>query len=169
MDVVIFTCVSGIFFQRSIGAYQIANFLRQNGYTVQIIDFTDYFTSEELLTVSEKFITDQTLAVGISTTFYQESNDDKSKFLHNGKNKFELNEFPENVLTPILKATSSMRLEKPHSLSYHPKTRTRPNLVTRVSGRAIRMLSGRARKSDETSGASVVPMTPPAARSFALI
>lgn len=101
MDVVIFTCVSGIFFQRSIGAYQIANFLRQNGYTVQIIDFTDYFTSEELLTVSEKFITDQTLAVGISTTFYQESNDDKSKFLHNGKNKFELNEFPENVLTTI--------------------------------------------------------------------
>ena len=60
-----------------------------------------------------------------------------------------------------------MRLEKPHSLSYQPKTRSIPPLVTRVSGSAMMMLSGRALRSDDTSALVVAPITPPAAASTA--
>ena len=69
--------------------------------------------------------------------------------------------------TPIRAATSSIRFENPHSLSYQPKTRSRPPGVTVVSGSAITMLSGRARRSLDTSGRSVQPITPPAAASAA--
>jgi len=100
MDVILFTCVSGIFFQRSIGAYQIAHFLRKNGYTVQVIDFTDYFTSDELITLIEKFVVPKTLAIGISTTFYT-SDDIKPKFIHNDRQKFDFLELPENILSII--------------------------------------------------------------------
>ena len=100
MDVVIFTCLSGIFFQRAMGAYQIAHFLRSHGYTVQVIDFTDNFTVEELSEVSKKFISKDTLAIGLSTTFYTVS-EVNSKFIHNDRNKFEFLEFPGNVLTVI--------------------------------------------------------------------
>lgn len=99
MDVVIFTCLSGMFYQRAMGAYQIAHFLRSHGYTVQVVDFTDNFTEEELLRASEKFITTDTLAIGLSTTFYT-VNEVNSKFIHNDKNKFDV-EFPNNVLTVI--------------------------------------------------------------------
>jgi len=41
MDIILFTCVSGIFFQRSIGASKLAHFLRNHGYSAQVIEFTD--------------------------------------------------------------------------------------------------------------------------------
>ena len=98
MDIVIFTCLSGIFFQRSIGAYQLAHFLREHGYTVQVIDFTDYFSDAELQAAVDKFITKDTLAVGISTTFY--TNDIKPKFIHNDTDKYDL-ELPSNIMTAV--------------------------------------------------------------------
>jgi len=101
MDIIIFTCLSGIFFQRSMGAYQIAHFLREHGYTVQVIDFTDYFDDDELLEATKRFVTDETLAIGISTTFYT-VNDVKKKFIHNDRNKFDFLEFPSNILTTII-------------------------------------------------------------------
>jgi radical SAM superfamily enzyme YgiQ (UPF0313 family) len=100
MDIIIFTCLSGIFFQRSIGAYQLAHFLREHGYTVQVIDFTDHFTDEELLETTKKFVTEDTLAIGISTSFYT-VNDVKTKFIHNDNNKYEFLELPENILTVV--------------------------------------------------------------------
>lgn len=98
MDIVIFTCLSGIFFQRSIGAYQLAHFLREHGYTVQVIDFTDYFSDNELQAAVDKFITKDTLAIGISTTFY--TNDIKPKFIHNDTDKYDL-ELPSNIMTAV--------------------------------------------------------------------
>ena len=98
MDIVIFTCLSGIFFQRSLGAYQIAHFLREHGYTVQVIDFTDYFSDKELDAVTARFITKDTLAVGISTTFY--TNDTKSKFIHNDEDKYDL-DLPSNIMNVL--------------------------------------------------------------------
>ena len=98
MDIVIFTCLSGIFFQRSIGAYQIAHFLREHGYTVQVIDFTDYFSDQELEEATAKFVTKDTLAVGISSTFY--TNDIKPKFIHNDMDKYDL-EFPANIMNAV--------------------------------------------------------------------
>lgn len=99
MDVVLFTCVSGIFFQRAIGAYQIAHYLRSHGYTVQVIDFTDHFTSKELIDTAEKFISSSTIAIGLSSTFY--SLKVGKRFLNNDRNKFDDLEFPENIVEAI--------------------------------------------------------------------
>ena len=100
MDVIIFTCLSGIFFQRSLGAYQLADFLRSKGYTVQVIDFTDHFSEEELLNTTRKFVTSSTLAIGVSTTFYTEESV-RNKFIHNDRNKFDFLGFPKNILHVI--------------------------------------------------------------------
>ena len=72
VDVLLFACVSGRLFQRAIGAYQVAGFLRQHGYTVQVIDFTDDFKLEELKALVDRHVGPDTLAVGISTTFYSQ-------------------------------------------------------------------------------------------------
>jgi radical SAM superfamily enzyme YgiQ (UPF0313 family) len=70
VNVLIFTCVSGRLFQRAIGAYQVAGFLRQHGYSVQVVDFTDNFTEQELKKAVDLYVDETTLAVGVSTTFY---------------------------------------------------------------------------------------------------
>lgn len=69
-NVLIFTCVTGRIFQRALGAYQLAHFVRKHGYTVQVIDFTDDFTEIELKQLVERHVGPQTLAVGVSSTFY---------------------------------------------------------------------------------------------------
>jgi radical SAM superfamily enzyme YgiQ (UPF0313 family) len=69
MDVILLTGVSGIIFQRSVGSYQLAHHLRDNKFSCQVIDFINDFNEQELLDTVEKFITDDTLCIGISTTF----------------------------------------------------------------------------------------------------
>jgi hypothetical protein len=64
----------------------------------------------------------------------------------------------------ISRATSSIRLEKPHSLSYQPKTRSIPPRVTRVSGRPSRCFPA-APAGRSTPAAGRAPITPPAAES----
>jgi hypothetical protein len=71
-DVILLTCLSGKLWQRAIGAYQLANFLRQHNISVQVIDFTDCFTTDELINTVEKFIGPNTRVLGVSSTFYQE-------------------------------------------------------------------------------------------------
>lgn len=100
MNVVIFTNIKGIFFQRTLGAYQIAHFLRANGYTVQVIDFTDYFSTEELISAADKFINADTHVVGISTTFYK--GEDVNEFMPQDiKRTLDFEEFPKNVLDTL--------------------------------------------------------------------
>ena len=53
-------------------------------------------------------------------------------------------------IAPILRARSSIRQEKPHSLSYQPKTRSMPPLARLISGPCTITDSGRARRSVET-------------------
>ena len=82
-DVILLTCLSGNLWQRSIGAYQLASFLRQHNISVQVIDFTDYFTTEELIAAVEKFTGSNTKIVGVSSTFYQNSSpkEDSKKWI----------------------------------------------------------------------------------------
>ena len=94
MDVIILTCISDFVFQRAIGAYQIAHYLRKNNFSVQVVDFTDYFSNEELVQVINKFVTKSTLAFGISTTFYRQ---DSKHFVNNNDDKFALKSLPENI------------------------------------------------------------------------
>ena len=71
MDVILLTCLSGQLWQRAIGPYQLASHLRQAGLTVQVIDFTDSFTTDELYNAVNSFIGPNTRAVGVSSTFYK--------------------------------------------------------------------------------------------------
>lgn len=78
-NVVIFTCVSDLLPSRGIGAYRIADALRNQGYSVQVIDFTDWFSTEELIKVSCKCIGPETKIIGVSSTFYQKRHSKISK------------------------------------------------------------------------------------------
>lgn len=69
-DIIIYTNVADFPCQRAIGAYQLASHVRKFGLTVQIIDFTDHFTTEELIDCTEKYIGNNTVAIGVSSTFY---------------------------------------------------------------------------------------------------
>ena len=70
-DVIIYTNMADYPCQRAMGAYQLASHLRQHDITVQVIDFTSHFSDQELLNVTEKFVGENTVALGVSSTFYQ--------------------------------------------------------------------------------------------------
>lgn len=54
---------------RYIGPYKVADWVRKHGYTAQVIDFVTFLTEDELWKFTTKFITDETIVLGISTTF----------------------------------------------------------------------------------------------------
>lgn len=58
---------------RSIGAYQVANRLRNSGFTVKVIDYFPYllhYNYNSLIDIIEKYVSDDTIWVGFSTTFF---------------------------------------------------------------------------------------------------
>ena len=55
---------------RSGGQYQLASWLRSFGYTVKVIDFCFKISPNILEEIANKHIDDDTLAFGISTTFW---------------------------------------------------------------------------------------------------
>lgn len=69
MDIIFWT---GMFsdLSRPIGCYQLAHWLRKHSYDCQVIDFVHRMTPEEIFTFTSKFITDKTLCIGISSTFW---------------------------------------------------------------------------------------------------
>jgi radical SAM superfamily enzyme YgiQ (UPF0313 family) len=79
-DLVILTNTAGPVWQRSIGAYQVASHCRQNGFSCQVIDFTDMFSQYEIINLLEKFINESTLALGVSTSFFANETT-KKKFI----------------------------------------------------------------------------------------
>lgn len=60
---------------RSLGCYQLASWLRHNGYTVKVIDFCHLIPSQSLADITEKHIGTDTYAVGVSTTFWNKKLD----------------------------------------------------------------------------------------------
>lgn len=84
-DIVILTNTSGPIWQRSIGAYQIAHHCRLNGFTVQVIDFIENFKKHELEKLLNGFIDSNTLAVGVSTTFFCNEST-KKKYISTNRN-----------------------------------------------------------------------------------
>jgi hypothetical protein len=73
-QIIIFTGTSALVSTRAIGAYQIANVLRDNGYTVQVIDYFPFMMHKRginfIKQVLEKFVDDKTIWIGLSTTFF---------------------------------------------------------------------------------------------------
>lgn len=72
---ILLTSTRGSVWQRSIGAYQIAHNCRQNGFRVQVLDFTDFFSDDELNRVFDALIGPELIAVGVSSTFYSRPSD----------------------------------------------------------------------------------------------
>jgi len=56
--------------QRTLGAYRVASALMQSGYSVQVIDYVQYMSSQELINVVSKYLGRETLWVGYSSTFF---------------------------------------------------------------------------------------------------
>lgn len=56
---------------RSIGCYQIASWARQCGFSAVVIDHCHRYTAEDLFKLTQPHIDSQTLAVGVSSTFWK--------------------------------------------------------------------------------------------------
>jgi Radical SAM superfamily len=56
---------------RPIGPHILANWLKQHGYTVKVIDFCHALPTKRLLQLTEKHIGPETIAVGVSSTFWK--------------------------------------------------------------------------------------------------
>lgn len=59
---------------RALGPYQLASWLRHNGYVVKVIDFCNRLTTEQLVNITEQYIEPQTLTIGVSNTFWKNQN-----------------------------------------------------------------------------------------------
>jgi radical SAM superfamily enzyme YgiQ (UPF0313 family) len=80
---------------RQLGTSLIASHLREFGYTVKLISFCSYMTTDELVAITEKHIDDTTVAIGVSGTFW---NVREQKYdLNSRSNLIEINE-PEWVV-----------------------------------------------------------------------
>jgi hypothetical protein len=58
---------------RPVGIYQLANVLRQNGYTVQVIDSFPWIAHigfENILKIFDKFVSEETLWIGFGSTWF---------------------------------------------------------------------------------------------------
>jgi hypothetical protein len=56
--------------RRHLGPYRIASSLIENGFSAIVIDFTQYFTIDELITTIKHNLNEETLWVGFSSTFF---------------------------------------------------------------------------------------------------
>lgn len=54
---------------RGLGPYILKSWIKQNGFTSQVIDFCHLLTAKEIIDLVEHFIDDKTLCLGISTTY----------------------------------------------------------------------------------------------------
>ena len=72
-QVILFTEVCSPGFGRYAGTYRIATELRNAGYIVQVIEYFTRWTTQELKNIIRKFVSRDTLMIGISSTFLQMS------------------------------------------------------------------------------------------------
>ena len=73
-NVIIFTGIAESGLYRYVGPYQVANRLRERGYTVQVIDFLPWIIKDDLENfwkILKKFVDKDTLWIGFSTTFFK--------------------------------------------------------------------------------------------------
>lgn len=56
-------------FMRSIGAYQLAHWLRKNDVDTEVVDFVEHYHPNRLVEIVSRFVNEQTKVIGLSTTF----------------------------------------------------------------------------------------------------
>jgi radical SAM superfamily enzyme YgiQ (UPF0313 family) len=78
---------------RPMGAHQIAHHLSNFGYRVKVIDFSSLMTTKQLLAVTERYITKDTVAIGASNTFWNSDSAsvcDEPQWLMKARNIIEI-------------------------------------------------------------------------------
>jgi hypothetical protein len=70
MNVIFLNSVYSILPQRSVGPYLLKHYLKKRGYTSQVIDFCQDFAPVELMSAIEKFVSDDTICLAVSSTFW---------------------------------------------------------------------------------------------------
>jgi radical SAM superfamily enzyme YgiQ (UPF0313 family) len=101
VDLILLTNVASPIWQRSIGAYQVASHCRKAGLNCQVIDFVDLFKINELEEIIFSIIDHNTLAIGISTTFFY-NQDTKGRFISAKRNSNQvLSKELRNLLNKI--------------------------------------------------------------------
>ena len=60
--------------QRSLGPYLLKHVLKKHNYTSQVIDFCQEFTSTQIFEFIKKFTSNETICIGLSSTFWYERN-----------------------------------------------------------------------------------------------
>ena len=58
---------------RTLGAYKVAYHCRLQGFTVQVVDYSKFLSTEQFYNIIDKFVGPNTIAVGTSTTWFQVS------------------------------------------------------------------------------------------------
>lgn len=84
-------------YNRYIGPYKIAHWMKKHNYECQVIDFINLFTEEQLYNATKKFITKDTLILALSTTFISHYN----VYEHSNGKKSRVPEHIENVIFKI--------------------------------------------------------------------
>lgn len=69
MNLIIWTAFNSVIPIRGHGAYALASWVRQCGFTVKVLDFCHAMTTETLVELTKKYITKETYAIGVSSTF----------------------------------------------------------------------------------------------------
>ena len=99
MDVIFWNSPpDGDFFSRYIGPYKLVHWIKKHGIESQVIDFITKLSEEQLYQITKKFITTDTLVLGISTTFLTM----KSHVDSEGKSS----PFPPHILKTVIRLKS---------------------------------------------------------------
>jgi radical SAM superfamily enzyme YgiQ (UPF0313 family) len=93
VDVLLLTDINAEVSMKPMGAYSIAGLLRSHGFNVLVIDMVSNFTLPELEGIIDKVVSDSTLFIGYSMSFYYFQN--KTSWIEY-ENIRRLNEFVKN-------------------------------------------------------------------------
>jgi len=110
---------------RAVGPYQVASVLRNQGYIVTVIDYFPYLLQhrhDDLLKLVDKLITDTTIWVGFSSTFFEDIGQD---FQNNPLKHHKIKNFIEYVkeknknIKIILGGAHAWKKERPELVDYY--------------------------------------------------
>lgn len=80
MNVILLNGIWDYLPSRSLGPYLLRHQLNKRGYSAQVIDYCQEFTADQIVEFIKHFLTNETICLGISTTFWQ---DVEKKFWNN--------------------------------------------------------------------------------------
>lgn len=72
MNVILVNGIYDLMPSRSLGPYLLRHYLGKSGYSCKVIDHCQEFTADEMYDAIRNFITDETICIGFSTTFWRD-------------------------------------------------------------------------------------------------